>query len=188
MAEDVRRLFRRAAADFGRRVHDVKHDQWSSPTPCTDWDVRALVNHLVYELRWTVPLFEGRTVAEVGRRFDGDLLGDDPVAAWDEAAREALAVVEAGGAMERTVHVSFGDIPGSEYTTQLFTDLLIHGWDLARGAGQDERLDPELVAASARWFRNAESGYRAAGAIGPRVEVADGDAQARLLGAFGRTP
>ena len=48
-------------------------------TPCTEWDVRALVNHVLGEIRWAVPLFAGSTIAEVGDRFDGDLLGDDPV-------------------------------------------------------------------------------------------------------------
>lgn len=187
MAEDVRRLFRRAAKDFGRRVHDVKDDQWHSATPCTDWDVRVLVNHLVYEMRWAAPLFGGKTVAEVGDRFEGDLLGDNPGAAWDDAARGALAAVDAEGAMERTVHLSFGDFPGREYAMQLFTDLLIHGWDLARGAGQDERLDPELVEACAAWFTNVESFYRDSGAIGPRVQTGP-DEQSRLIGAFGRTP
>jgi uncharacterized protein (TIGR03086 family) len=188
MAEDVRRLFRRAAEEFGRRVHDVKDDQWGAPTPCTEWDVRALVNHLVYEMRWAPPLFAGQTVAEVGDRYEGDLLGDDPKAAWDDAARDALAAVESEGAMERTVHLSFGDFPGREYTMQLFADLLIHGWDLARGSGQDDRLDPELVRACAAWFSSGmEEVMRSAGVIGARVET-DGDEQARLLAAYGRSP
>jgi len=187
MAQDVRRLFRRAADEFGRRVHDVKDDQWDAPTPCAEWDVRAVVNHLVYEMRWAPPLFAGRTVAEVGDRFEGDLLGDDPRAAWDDAAREAVAAVDADSAMERTVHLSYGDVPGSEYAMQMFADLLIHGWDLARGAGQDERLDQELVAACAAWFGNVEDMVRGVGLIGPRIEV-EGDEQARLLGRYGRTP
>jgi uncharacterized protein (TIGR03086 family) len=89
--------------------------------------------------------------------------------------------------MERTVHLSFGDFPGSEYTMQLFADLLIHGWDLARGSGQDDRLDPELVGACAAWFSSGmEDVMRSAGVIGPRVET-DGDEQARLLAAYGRS-
>jgi len=187
MGEDIRRLFRRALEEVGDGVHGVKEDQWGSPTPCSEWDVRALVNHLVYELRWAVPLFEGQTVTEVGDRFEGDLLGDDPAKAWDEAAAAALDAVNAEGAMERTVHLSFGDFPGSGYTRQIFADLLIHGWDLARGSGQDERLDPELVAECAQWFTNVESSYRDGGAIAERPEVPDdADKQTTLLAAFGR--
>jgi uncharacterized protein (TIGR03086 family) len=187
MGADVRDLFERAIEEFGRRVHGVKDDRWHASTPCTDWDVRAVVNHLVYELRWAVPLFEGQTVAEVGDRFEGDLLGDDPVATWDEAARGGLAAVTAEGAMDTTVHLSFGDFPGSEYTRQLVADLLIHGWDLARGSGQDEHLDPELVAEVGEWFTGVEALYRSAGAIAERRDApADADAQIKLLADYGR--
>src|SRR6478752_6197269 len=126
---EVRGQFRRAADAFGARVHGVADDRWAASTPCSDWDVRALVNHLAYEMRWSVPLLAGRTVAEVGDRFDGDLLGDDPVGRWDSAAQEAVVAVDGEGAMDRTVHLSFGDFPGREYVMQLFADLVIHGWD-----------------------------------------------------------
>ncbi len=185
---EVRGQFRRAADAFGARVHGVADDRWAASTPCSDWDVRALVNHLVYEMRWCVPLLAGRTVAEVGDRFDGDLLGDDPVGRWDSAAQEAVAAVDGEGAMDRTVHLSFGDFPGREYVMQLFADLVIHGWDLGVATGQDARLDPDLVDACAVWFAGVADGYRQAGAVGPRLDVPnDADPQERLLAAFGRS-
>lgn len=181
-------LHRRACEGFAARVHEVRDDQWPQPTPCSDWDVRTLVNHVTAENLWTPPLMEGRTIGEVGDHFEGDVLGDDPKATWDRAAREAMAAVQAQGAMERTVHLSFGDFPGSEYALQLFADHLIHSWDLARAIGADDRLDPELVDACAGWFAEREEVYRAAGAIGPRPELApDADPQTRLLATFGRS-
>jgi hypothetical protein len=70
---------------------------------------------------------------------------------------------------------------------QLFADMLIHGWDLARAIGADERLDPELVAVLAAWFADKADAYRAAGAVGPRPGVPeDADAQTTLLADFGR--
>ena len=183
----TRDLYRRASDTFGANVHRVQPDQWDLPTPCTEWDVRALVNHVVGENRWAVPLFGGGTVAEVGDRFDGDLLGADTVAMWDESAAEALSVVDEMGAMERTVHLSFGDFPGREYAIQLFADLLVHGWDLATATGQDGTLDPELVAACAGWFADLAPAYREAGAVGPRPPVpGDADAQTLMLAEFGR--
>jgi uncharacterized protein (TIGR03086 family) len=188
MGNDVSKLHRRAAKAFGAHVHAIRDDQWELPTPCSEWNVRQLVNHLVYENRWTAPIFAGRTIAEVGDRFEGDLLGDDPRAAWDDAAKEAVDAVQEQGAMERTVHLSFGDVPGSEYAMQLFADHLIHGWDLARAIGADERLDTGMVDACARWFVANEAGYRSSGAVGPRPDLPhDADPQTRLLAAFGRT-
>jgi uncharacterized protein (TIGR03086 family) len=180
-------LHRRSIAEFARRVKAVADDQWGAPTPCSDWDVRTVVNHVVSENLWTPPLLEGQTLDEVGDRFDGDVLGDDPKGAWKTSARRAVEAVHDAGAMERTTHLSFGDVPGSEYTMQLFADHLIHAWDVARGAGGDDRLNPELVDACAKWFSSVEDGYRAGGAIGPRPEIPAGaDEQTTLLAMFGR--
>jgi uncharacterized protein (TIGR03086 family) len=180
-------LHRRACEHFGERVHQTGEDQWHLPTPNRDWDVRALVNHVTAENLWTPPLMAGQTVADVGDRFDGNVLGDDPKRAWDDAAAAAVAAVQEAGAMERTVHLSFGDYPGSEYASQLFADHLIHSWDLARAIGADDALDPELVDACMRWFAEWEQAYRGGGAIGPRPEIPEGaDPQTRLLAMFGR--
>ena len=52
-----------------------------------DWDVRALVNHLVGEQLWAEPMLTGKTIEEVGDQYSGDLLGDDPASIWREAAK-----------------------------------------------------------------------------------------------------
>jgi len=180
-------LHQRSVEHFGQLVQQVREDQWDESTPCEEWSVRELVNHVAGENVWAPPLFAGQTVADVGDRFDGDLLGADPGAAWKSGAAEAIAAVHEPGAMDRTVHLSFGDFPGHEYAMQLFADMLIHGWDLARAIGADERLDPELVAALAVWFSGVADGYREVGAIGPRPNVPEqADAQTKLLADFGR--
>ena len=188
MAADQAELHRRAVEEFGARVRVVADDQWELPTPCSDWNVRQLVNHLVYENRWTVPLMNGRAIADVGDRYEGDLLGDRAKQAWDESAAEAVEAVRADGALDRIVDLSSGPTPATEYVSQLFADHLIHAWDLARAIGADERLDPGLVDACAAWFTSMEELYRSIGAIGPRAEAPAGaDPQTVLLAAFGRT-
>lgn len=57
-------LFRRAAEGFGRHVHAITEAAWHDPTPCTDWDVRTLVNHVTVEQLWVPPLAGGSTVAD----------------------------------------------------------------------------------------------------------------------------
>jgi uncharacterized protein (TIGR03086 family) len=188
---DVLELFSRAVEEFGRRVRAIGDGQWADPTPCEGWDVRALVEHLVSEQRWAVPLLAGSTMEEVGDRFEGDLLGDDPRGAYEAAAGDVLAAMaEAGGdVLGRTVHVSFGDISGEEYVTQLVSDHVIHAWDLARGIGGDDRLDPELVEFVWGYLSPRADGWRAAGAFAAAVEVPPGaDRQAQLLGLTGRRP
>jgi uncharacterized protein (TIGR03086 family) len=186
---DLVDLHRRAVEEFGRRVREVSDDQWRADTPCSDWDVRELVNHLVNENKWTVELLDGKAIADVGDRLDGDLLGDDPKAAWEESAREATASASEQGALDRTVHVSFGDIPGRDYISQLTLDHVIHSWDLARGIGGEDKLDPELVEFAYEYFLPQVEAWRQAGALGPAVEVPDdSDKQAKLLGISGRDP
>jgi uncharacterized protein (TIGR03086 family) len=186
---DLVELHGRALDEFGARVAAVRDDQWHLPTPDADWDVRVLVNHLVYENRWAVPLLEGATVAEVGDRFEGDLLGDDPQAAWAEAAGEARAEVGKYGALTRTVHASFGDISGEEYVSQIVIDHAIHGWDLARAIGADERIDPELVELAFDTIGPQIDQWRQAGAFGAEVALPPGAGrQAELLALTGRRP
>lgn len=186
---DVVELHRRAVESCGQRVRAVRDDQWALPTPCADWDVRALVNHLVGESLWTAPLLDGATIADVGDRFDGDVLGADPVAAWDRSAADALAAAARDRAADGLVHLSYGEERAEEYLRQLSADYLVHGWDVARATGGDEALDPDLVADVGTWFAGVEEAYRSGGVIGPRIEVPpDAGPQERLLAAFGRTP
>jgi uncharacterized protein (TIGR03086 family) len=184
---DARELYRRASAEFCVRVHRVG-DRWTAPTPCADWDVRELVRHLVEEERWAPPLLGGATIAEVGDRFAGDLLGAEPLAAVDESARLAVGAVEADDALTRTVHLSFGDAPGHEYVMQLAADHLVHAWDLGQAIGDDAALDADAVASVREWFGSVEPFYRRVGVIGPRAALPAGAGpQDELLAMFGRS-
>jgi len=177
----------RAIERFGETVHAVDERQWTMPTPCTEWDVRALLNHLVNEALWVRPLMEGMTIAEVGDRLDGDLLGDDPKAAFDEAAAEATAAATGPGAVDRIVHISAGDTPAGEYLSQVFTDFVIHRWDLARAIGVDDTINPADAAAIYEQMRPREHEMRSWGVYGGTVTAPPGaDLQTKLLALFGR--
>ncbi len=178
-------LHRRTVESWRARLDAVDESQWTLPTPCADWDVRALVNHVIGEELWTMPLVDGATIEEVGDRFDGDLLGDDPVAVGRAAATEAVAAVDRRLPEGGIVHLSFGDVPIDEYVQQLSADHLVHSWDLAVATHQELSLDRELVHEVSEWFAEREELYREAGAVGPAVP-GGGDPQAALLGAFGR--
>jgi uncharacterized protein (TIGR03086 family) len=181
-------LHGRAVEAFRSLVHQVPAQAWAAPTPCMDWDVRALVNHVAGEELWTVPLLDGRTIAEVGDRYDGDVLGAVPTDVVDNAAKAAVVVFEEPGAAARTVHLSFGDTPASEYAMQLIADHVVHGWDLAVAIGSDPRIGDELVAAVNGWFGEREELYRGVGAVSERPPVSARNAQEELLVAFGRDP
>jgi uncharacterized protein (TIGR03086 family) len=184
---DLNTLYARTVEAWAERVNAVPADRWDDPTPCRDWKVRDLVNHVCGEDLWTAPLMTGRTIAEVGDRFDGDLLGADPIRSALAAAGEATRSVAETLPGHGTVHLSYGEESMDEYVHQLAADHLIHGWDLAVATGGDPRLDPALVAEVAAWFAEREELYRAVGAIGPRA-ASHGDPQGELLAGAGRDP
>jgi uncharacterized protein (TIGR03086 family) len=184
---DVFTLYHRSVEHFADRLAAIRDDQWGDPTPCTEWDVRALVNHVTYENVWTVPLMQGATIEEVGDRFEGDLLGDDPIGAALTAARAAIDSVRERLPQGGEVHLSFGDRPAEEYARQLAADHLLHGWDVAAATSGDRRMDPHLVSETGAWFRDSEEGYREYGAVGDRGYLT-GEPQGDLLARFGRDP
>jgi uncharacterized protein (TIGR03086 family) len=184
---DLPELHDRALQATGRLVAAIEDDQWGDPTPCDDWDVRFLTNHVVSGNWWVEELAAGRTIEEVGDRLDGDVLGDDPARAYDDSARAAAAAFRAPGAMERPMAVSYGPVPGEVYAGHRLIDVLIHGWDLAVATGQDRTLDPELVAACWRVVEPQQELLAGSGAFGTNVTVPDdADLQTRLLAALGR--
>src|SRR5580704_17694507 len=108
---DEATAFRRASESFVERARKIGPGQWSGPTPCAEWDVRTLVNHVAGEYLWVPEMLAGRTIAEVGDRFDGDVLGSDPLQTLINAAQAARAAIDRPDALETTTHLSFGDLP-----------------------------------------------------------------------------
>lgn len=184
---DLVELFGRATDGFGRHVHAVDAAQWHDPTPCTDWDVRMLVNHVTVEQLWVPPLVGGARVDEVGTRFDGDRLGDDPVGTWDVAVAASTDAFGAPGALARPVSLAAGEKEAAEYCWEMTTDALIHSWDLARGIGADDTLDPELVDLVYERILPIAEHLHETGLFAPPVPVpADAPKQTKLLALFGR--
>ena len=190
MAGDLVELHRRCGQRFAALVAGVGPQQWHDRTPCSEWDVRALVHHLLYEQRWVPPLFEGLTIEQVGDRFEGNQLDGDATA-WPgllaSAIEDAHATVAQPGALDQTVHLSYGDASGQEYVLQLTADLAIHAWDLARAAGQDDTLDPGAVTLLLPWTEANADLLAASGMFGSRIDVGPGAPHdVRLLGLLGR--
>jgi uncharacterized protein (TIGR03086 family) len=190
VTDDLVELHGRCGERFAALVAGVGPGQWHDRTPCSEWDVRTLVHHLLYEQYWVPQLFEGLGIEQVGDRFEGDLMGDD-ASAWPSvlaaSIEQAHAAVARPGALDRTVHLSFGDASGREYVIQLMADLAIHGWDLAQATGQDGTLDPGAVALLLPWSEANAELLAGSGMFGVRIDAAlDAPDDDRLLGLLGR--
>ncbi|MGZ4769743.1 MAG: TIGR03086 family metal-binding protein, partial [Ilumatobacteraceae bacterium] len=122
-APDIAILHRQALEATRAYVAGVTDDQWELPTPCDGWTVHELLNHIVAGNLWAAELGRGRSIADVGSALDGDMLGTDPVAAYDRSAESAAATFEAPGALDSPCAVSYGPVPGSVYAGHRFIDV-----------------------------------------------------------------
>ncbi len=175
-------LFRAATDRAIVVVEAVRPDQHASPTPCSEWTVRQLIDHLVDGTAYLLSAAAGREVVRSAQSTG---------AGYRRGVANVLKALELPEAMERTCISPLGfEWPVSQAVAGTFMDVLIHTWDLARATGQDEKLDPDLVeACSAMFLPEMPERGRAAGIVGSAVDVGD-DAppQDRLLAAMGRQP
>ncbi len=180
----------RAALERTRTtVAGIIDADWPRPTPCEDWDVRTLLNHVVSGNFWAARLGAGETIAHVGDALDGDVLGAEPLATYDASAAVAAAVFERPGALEAPCAVSYGPVPGSVYAGHRFLDVLVHGWDLAAGTDQDRDLPEDLVVACWEIMEPQLDMVLTSGMFGEHHDVPAGaPPQERLLRTLGRDP
>jgi uncharacterized protein (TIGR03086 family) len=185
--------FDRAVAFTAGVVKGVRVDQAGATTPCTEWNVGALLNHLVGTLWLAEGLLADRpprhTLAPGGLPAV-DLVGADPAAAYAEAAAAALAAAAASDALTRTHATPLGPMPGPLLAGFTTLDVAVHGWDLATATGQNAELDSELAGHLLGFAQQtlAEEASRA-GKIGPAVPVgADAPVAHRLVAYLGRRP
>jgi uncharacterized protein (TIGR03086 family) len=181
----------RALDATGALVAGVRNDQWSNSTPCPQWNVRSLVNHLVLGNRRSASTLHGEEPpSAVGRHSpDVDILGDDPVGAYREMGAALLAAFTQPAVFERTFQVPAGRVPGVVMLHLRITELLVHGWDLARATGQPAQLPDDLAEQEFAFARgpHAPDVPRTGQPFGPVQSVAD-DAPAidRLAAYLGR--
>jgi uncharacterized protein (TIGR03086 family) len=132
----------------------ITPEQWSRPTPCTDWDVRALVTHLSGGNH----LFAAALADDASSRARepaGLAEDDDLVADYRNSAQAVLAAFRRPGALQRMVEVPFGTVPGGVALHLRLTEVLVHGWDLARATGQVADFPEDLAEQELAFTRDA---------------------------------
>jgi uncharacterized protein (TIGR03086 family) len=181
-------LFQRAQASFTDRVDAVKPGQWDDES-LPGWTVADLVAHLINEQLWVAPLLAGEPYDLIDGRFPDDtdgLLGDDPVTGWETAADGALSAFAEDDALMRTVHLSRGPTPATDYIFEMTADLTVHAWDLAHATHGDVELDGELVTAALVYAERLPADGIPGILDAPLDVSASAPPQVRLLARFGR--
>jgi uncharacterized protein (TIGR03086 family) len=180
---EVSERYRRLGDAFAAKIAAVPADKWDAKTPCGDWTARDLVEHVVNT--------QGMFLGFVGQQM-GDLppVADDPSAAWDAARsrmqRELDDPERAGAEFQGFQGPSTFEAAVGRF---LCMDLVVHGRDLARTAGLDERIAPEDIARVRAQAEEFGAALRSPQAFGPEVEVPAGAGdQDKLLAFLGRNP
>lgn len=168
----------------GTIVYGIADNQWHLPTPCAEWDVHTLLNHTVGGMHIFAAELDGR---DHGAHED-DWLASDPAAVYRDAASTDHAAWHRPGALDGTVHISLGTLPGPMAAMIHLTELVVHGADLAVATAQEHLIDEEACAALlATMHTMGMDPYRLPGVFNPELQPpANAPAHRRLLAYLGR--
>jgi uncharacterized protein (TIGR03086 family) len=167
-----------ALEEADRHVGRIGPDQWTNATPCDEWDVRTLLNHVVDTQRYFVDAARGKEASPPSPN-PPDVVGDDPVGAFERARSDTFTTFSQPGVIDKT-----GPSLGIA-----FSDLLLHTWDLAKATGQDTTMPDGLADAAYGLIHGKVTEEQRKGLFKPEVQVgADASPQQRLLAYTGRDP
>lgn len=144
--EGIVARFVSSSGAFEQKLAAVRPGQWDWTTPCTEWNVRQLVNHMTQGNLNFIRLLDGASGTEFLRMRDADALGADPAGAYARSVQECAAAFSRPGALEQVLDYPLGQVTGRRALAVRTTDTIIHTWDLARAIGVDDTLGPDLVA------------------------------------------
>jgi uncharacterized protein (TIGR03086 family) len=187
-------LLERSIASTKEILANVKPVHLDEASPCASWKVRDLVNHIVGSTYWFAATVESGVAPTSDSDVGGpDITGGDIVAAFADGSGRAVAAFTAPGAMEKTLKLPFGEMPGAAFVMMAANDQFQHGWDLAKATGQATDLDPGLAEQLLGFVRaaipDAFRGEDGKAPFGPEVEVpATASISDQLAGFLGRTP
>ncbi|GAA3817802.1 TIGR03086 family metal-binding protein [Streptomyces coacervatus] len=143
-AIDPRPLYTRATEQMAALIKTVRPEQLTGRTPCTEYDVRTLLSHIVGGTLRIAVVGEGGDGLAV-RPFADDVADDDWTAVYDEVRTRVLKAWESDARMEAPVRVPWGEVPGRAALSGYVMELVTHTWDLAESLGRPLELDPELA-------------------------------------------
>jgi uncharacterized protein (TIGR03086 family) len=136
----------RSGRGFRQRLVEVDSDDWARPTPCDEWSVRDLVNHVVGGNARYAMILAGEPADSVVRTREQDWLGSDPLVSFDDGFARVTASFSVPGILETAVrHPRAGAVTGAELRVLRVNELTVHAWDLARAIDSDDRLDERVV-------------------------------------------
>jgi len=184
---DPKQLYLYALGEAAKVATEAGPDQMKLPTPDTEWTVRDLLQHIVYEVAWVADIVAGKTIAEIGTKYDGDLLDNDPVVAWRHYETLTRAAVE-GSDVDAVAHLSYTDTTVGEYLLEAGNDVLVHAWDLGQAIGVDVVFDENAAKLLYDKALPRKDEFAGSGLFADPIAVSESaSTQTKLLALLGRS-
>jgi uncharacterized protein (TIGR03086 family) len=182
VANDPVALSERSYDLAGHTIAGVRPEQLDSPTPCSEWTVGDLINHMIGAHFYF-------TAALRGQQMDPDapppdFAAHDPSGTFNQASSEMLRAWREPGALDRTVQTLMGPMPAQMLIGMFTMDNLAHAWDLARATGQDESLDPQLAEHLLVMIRQVDPPRGEGSPFGPEQPAPEGATPVQKLAAY----
>lgn len=160
-------------------IDQIGDEHWDKQLPKgvsmnkPDIKLRELINYHAYDEAWVPGVIAGKTADEVGDKFDGDLLMDDPKGNYAKYFEAAQTAVKNLDNPEKTVHLSYGDYKAKEYLNHISTYRAFQSWHVAKFIGVDEKLPDDVVEGLWEHIMPQVEGLREMKVFGPEVEIGD---------------
>ncbi len=178
-----------ATSTFVDMLTQVGEAQMHLATPCEEWDVRALIEHVSMGSEMAIALIDGASKEEALEYRDREFGGDDPISSCRSAVGAQMTRMRTVTDWDAVVHHPVGDVPASQLIGFRIGDLTLHAWDLAIAIGADAGLPEDLAGVVYESMKPMEPFIGQIGLFGegPSGEVGDdADVQRRLLDLTGR--
>jgi len=174
-------------------IQQIKDDQWGIDVPAAmmggrTMTLRELINYHAYDELWVPDVLAGKTIAEVGRSYGPDLLGENPRASYAVINEAGQAAMKQFTDLDKVVHLSYGDFPARDYLVHTTLYRGLQSYDIASIIDVDTTMPDDLVQGLWDEISPQANALRQMGVFGPEVEVpTDASLQDRLLGLTGRS-
>ena len=190
MADQIQNTQRALDGALGM-IESASPAELPKSTPCEEWDARGLIEHMIGVVQSFNAAFGGETLTPPTSQSTAGVAGDDPARSYRQAADALLQSIQRPGALDQTIKLPFGEMPGGQAINIVIGDQSIHTWDLAKALGKPFTIDEEIASGVLAMLHQILTPDRRGPVKGfaPEVPCAESaPVQDRLLAFSGRQP
>jgi uncharacterized protein (TIGR03086 family) len=186
MSENLRN-YTKAIYTVDGVVRRLGESDWDKPSPNEEWSARETLGHVIWGMRRIANAVRGQDPP--AEQAEADVAGEHPEATWTEARDNLLEALDHRGVLHKEITTPFGTMTVDQALGAFFSDPLTHAWDIAKAAGIDAAIPPELSRRALMLLTATGDALRGPGRLADPVEVDEAASDVDKFIAFtGRDP